>query len=95
MLLATIAPRYVLVGAASEDAWADPISEFQCCFAASQGWRNLGRIGLVAPDRNADVGENFDEGTVCFHMRPGKHYMSRIDWNIYMATIRKKMKLDR
>ena len=95
MLLATIAPRYLLVGAAAEDAWADPISQYQCCFAASQAWKNVGRVGLVSPDRNAEAGENFDEGSICFHMRPGRHIMSRIDWNIYLATIRKKMKLDR
>lgn len=95
MLLATVAPRIVMVGAAAEDAWADPISQFQCCFAASQAWKNLGMPGLICPDRNANEGENFDEGNVCFHLRPGRHFMSRIDWNIYLATIRKKMKLDK
>lgn len=33
-LLASIAPRKVLVGSAAEDIWADPISEFLCCVAA-------------------------------------------------------------
>ena len=27
-LIASIAPRYVLIGSASEDAWCDPVSEF-------------------------------------------------------------------
>lgn len=39
MLLALIAPRHLYVCSASEDEWADPVSEFLCAAAASEVWR--------------------------------------------------------
>lgn len=92
MLLATIAPRVLMVGAAYEDTWADPMSEYLCCAAASVAWEQLGETGFVAPDRLPRLGEHFDEGNICFHYRWGVHFLGRTDWNIYMDTIRKHMK---
>ena len=92
MLLATVAPRVLLVGAACEDTWADPNSEYLCCVAASKAWEQLGEKGFIAPDRLPKLGENFDEGNICYHYRWGVHFLGRIDWNIYMDTIRKHMK---
>lgn len=76
-LVASIAPRKVLIGSASEDLWADPVSEQLCCFAASPAFEK----GFVSPDRKAEIGEEFLEGDIGYHLRKGKHYFSREDWN--------------
>ena len=39
-LVASIAPRKVLIGSAALDKWADPLSEMLCCVAASDAFEN-------------------------------------------------------
>lgn len=90
MLLATVAPRTVLIGSAVEDTWADPDSEYLSCVAASSAWENLGETGFVAPDRLPVPGADFHQGNICYHLRDGLHYFSRRDWLVYMNIIRKK-----
>jgi hypothetical protein len=75
-LLASIAPRYVLVGSASTDTWADPYSEQLCCFAASDAFEN----GFVC-DRQAIEGDEFFDGDIGYHLRKGPHYFGREDWH--------------
>lgn len=76
-LVASIAPRKVLIGSASEDLWADPVSEQLCCFAASPAFEK----GFACPDREAEIGEEFLSGDIGYHLRKGLHYFSREDWN--------------
>ncbi len=76
-LVASIAPQKVLIGSASEDIWADPISEQLCCFAASTAFEE----GFDCPDRSAEIGEEFLSGDIGYHLRKGLHYFSREDWN--------------
>lgn len=76
-LLSCIAPRFVCVGSAAEDAWADPRSQYLCCAAASPAFEN----GLSCPDRFPEPGEKFLEGDIGFHLRNGIHYFSREDWH--------------
>ena len=83
-LLAAIAPRYICVGTADEDDWADNDSQFLCCAAASEMWTKSGRSGFVCPDRFPDAGEAFISGHIGFYTRPGGHYLSRHDWIRYM-----------
>lgn len=75
-LVASIAPRKVLIGSASEDEWADPLSEQLCCFAASAAFEKP----FVCPDRLAEIGETFFEGDIGYHLRKGAHNFSRVDW---------------
>ena len=75
-LVASIAPRKVLIGSASEDAWADPKSEQLCCFAASDAFEN----GFIC-DRQAQEGDEFFDGDLGYHLRKGPHYFGREDWN--------------
>ncbi len=75
-LLASIAPRKVLVGSASEDEWADPISEMLCCVTASPAFVN----GFKCEDRLPEIGDEFFEGDIGYHLRKGLHYYSREDW---------------
>jgi len=92
MLLATVAPRILMVGSAERDIWADPVSEKLCCIAAGAAWENLGKVGFIAPDEEPVIGENDTEGSVCYHHRAGEHYLSRRDWCAYMDAIDKKRK---
>lgn len=90
-LMAACAPRYVFVGSAELDDWADQYSQQLCCVAATPAWELFGKKGYTGPEERAKVGDNFDGGEICFHLRSGKHYFSRIDWNIYIDTAYKKM----
>lgn len=79
-LLASIAPRKVYVSSAQEDQWADPISEYLCCVAASSAWTAQGRQGFVHPERLPQVGDRFAQGDMGYHLRTGTHFLSRYDW---------------
>jgi len=83
-LIAAMAPRKVYVASAKEDDWADPKSEFLACFAASEVYEKLGFKGLVTDDRFPEVGEWLHDGNIGYHIRSGKHYLSREDWNRFM-----------
>lgn len=91
MLLATIAPRTLIVGSAELDEWADPDAEYLGCCEASKAWENLGLKGFIHPDRLPTPGAVFDEGNVCYQIRTDGHYLSRRDWNVYFNIIKKKM----
>ncbi len=75
-LVASVAPRKVLVGSASEDLWADPISEFLCCVAASPAFEK----GFQHENRLPEIGDKFFEGDIGYHLRKGLHYIGREDW---------------
>ncbi len=75
-LAASIAPRRVLIGSASEDAWADPLSEMLCCVAASDAFEN----GFKFENRPPQIDDCFFDGDIGYHMREGLHYFSRQDW---------------
>lgn len=92
MLMAAIAPRVVMVGAAYEDNRSDPVSQQLCCVAASPAWEALGKKGYCSDDRLPRIGDCFDEGNICYHFRRGSHFLSRLDWLVYMDTIEKKKK---
>ncbi len=79
-LLASIAPRYVYVASADEDKWADPVSEMLNCCAVSEEYEKYGKKGFVCEDRLPQIGDEFHEGCVGYHLRSGLHYFSREDW---------------
>ncbi len=89
-LIGSIAPRPVLVGSASEDAWADPCSEMLACMAASSAYEREGVVGFLCQNRFAEVGEAYFEGTVGYHLRAGRHYFSREDWHRLIEFVRLK-----
>ena len=74
-LIAASAPRCVLVGSASLDAWADPISEQLGCLAAAPAFG-----GDFQCDHPAQVGEAFLDGKLGYHLRKGSHVFCRTDW---------------
>ena len=83
-LLACVAPRKVLVGSASKDATADPISEQLSCLAASPAFEN----GFVYTGV-AQVGDAFLEGDIAYHLREGKHAFTRQDWHRLIEFVNK------
>lgn len=83
-LLAALAPRLLIVGSAQEDQWAGPSHEYLGCVSASKAWELLGQTGFIHPDRLPTAGDVLHEGSIGYHLRNGKHFLSREDWNRYM-----------
>ena len=90
-LLALIAPRLLCVGSAVEDKGADPKSEFLTSLHASSAWELLGHKGLITPDKLPEPGDHLAEGNVGYHLRAGRHFMSREDWNHYIKFLKSKL----
>lgn len=87
-LIGAIAPRRVAIGSASEDLWADPVSEYLGAVAASEAWVLFGESGFVHPDRLPEIGDKFSEGKISYHLRAGRHFLSRTDWRVYLDVLR-------
>lgn len=84
-LAACIAPRKLLIGSASEDAWADPVAEMLCCLAASAAFEK----GFVCEDRLPEVDDCYLDGDIGYQLRRGLHYFSRTDWQRLMQFVMK------
>ena len=85
-LLAAIAPRFVLVGSCSMDAWADPLSEQLCCVAASDAWENAGLKGTDFDDV-IEPGDASLNGRIGYFKLNSQHFMSRHGWRRFMEFI--------
>lgn len=85
-LLASIAPRYVMVGSASDDWWADPNSQYLSCVAASDAFEN----GFKYENRYPEINDLFIDGDIAFHLRKGLHYFSREDWLKCISFVKSK-----
>ena len=88
-LLAAIAPGHVYVASAQEDAWADPVSEMLSCVAADGFYQKYGKKGFVHEDRLPEVGDEYHEGNIGYHLRAGLHYLGREDWQKYMHYVKR------
>ena len=90
-LLAACAPGFIYVAGATKDTGMDPKSEFLSCCAASEAYKLLGYRGLVCEDRYPEVEEPLQEGEIGFHIREGKHWFSRYDWQNFMNFFKRHM----
>jgi hypothetical protein len=80
-LIALIAPRPVLLGAARRDAWADPAGAFTALRGAQpayalHGSEGLTQMRLSEPDLGADLAA---------FMRAGRHGVHASDWAMFLA----------
>jgi hypothetical protein len=81
-LIALCAPRPVLLGAAVEDTWANPVGAFEMLRAADKVYRFVGAEGFSAttmPATNTLVDSNLG-----YFIRPGKHSMTKEDWKYFL-----------
>lgn len=90
-LLALIAPRNLYIASASDNMWADPHSQFLACIATNPIYNLYNLSGLVNNDIYPNIGQQFCEGDVGYHLRKGWHYLSRYDWNMFIKYIKKKI----
>ena len=79
-LLASIAPRFVLVGSCDLDTWADTQSQQLCCLAASEQWEKAGLKGLADCEGYLKAGEAQLAGNVGYFVIHSKHFLSRHSW---------------
>lgn len=84
-LIAASAPRFVMVGSAYDDVWADPEMEMLACFGASDAFNE----GFICEDRLPQIDDMFIDGNPGYHLRAGLHYFSRLDWHRLIEFIRK------
>jgi hypothetical protein len=82
-LAALVAPRPLLFSNAVEDTWANPEGQFEVLKAADPVYRFLGVEGLAA-DTMPPVGK-LVKSRLGYFIRPGKHSMTREDWEVFWA----------
>ena len=81
-LCALAAPRPLYVASATEDTWADPEGEWLSARAVAPVYALFGETGIGPAFPPADMPDN--HGTVAYHVRTGKHDITRWDWLQYM-----------
>jgi hypothetical protein len=82
-LLGLIAPRLLYVASATDDAWADPQSEFQSAVLAGRVYALFGRKGLDR-DTVPPPDQPLSGGAIGYHIRAGKHALTLADWRHYL-----------
>jgi hypothetical protein len=81
-LVALVAPRPVLFSNATDDTWANPAGQFQVLQAADPVYRLLGAGGLDA--KTMPQPGTLIDSRLGYFIRPGKHSMTREDWQVFM-----------
>jgi len=89
-LIALCAPRPVLLPNAEEDLWANPSGQFDLLKAAAPVYRLYGS-DAIAPDARAEMNKLIDN-RLGYFIRPGKHAMTRADWEVFLAYADKHLK---
>lgn len=87
-LISLSAPRHVYIGAAKEDLWADPRSQFLGLYLTRPIYALYGLEALPEVSEFPEARSNI-LSHCGYHQRFGTHYLSREDWNIFMDSIDK------
>ena len=88
-LVALCAPRPVLLPNAVEDQWANPAGQFEVLKAAEPVYRLLGAEGCAA-ETMPETGKLVDS-RLGYWIRPGKHAMTKADWDTFIAFADKQL----
>jgi hypothetical protein len=83
MLLALMAPRPLYVASAREDEWADPRGEYLSLCYGSEAWKLYGEKSMSS-DFYPVVDEPVVAGKLGYHIRTGKHDLTRYDWEQFL-----------
>lgn len=78
MLISLVAPRYIIVGGAKEDIWADNVGQHMSCALAVPAWELYSKGSA--------------NRCVNYYEREGSHFFSRTDWIIYMEGFKEIIK---
>jgi hypothetical protein len=81
-LIALCAPRPVLLPNAVEDQWANPAGQFEMLQAAEPVYALYGAEGCAA-ETMPEIGTLVDSA-LGYWIRPGKHSMTRDDWEVFL-----------
>ena len=94
LLVAAIAPRYLLVQGFSSSPWMDPEGEYLACKAASPVWDFLGKSGMPG---NA-YPDDYDTGCIGKYLgyvrRSEAHGLSAYDWHWLLTFASRAFGLD-
>ena len=82
-LIALCAPRPVLLPNAVEDQWANPAGQFDMLKAAEPVYRLYGTEGCAA-ETMPETGKLVDS-KLGYWIRPGKHSMTKADWDVFVS----------
>lgn len=89
-LLALIAPRPLYVASAEGDQWSDPYGEFVSTKETSVAYEFLNLLGLPIKEFPT-LNETDFSGTIAYHIRSGKHDLTKWDWAQFIAFAKKKI----
>ena len=90
-LIALIAPRPVYVAVAADDLWGDPRGSFLAAKAAEPVFALLGAPSKLPAEMPA-VNQPTLDGSIGFHIRPGKHDVTLYDWQQFLAFGDRKLR---
>lgn len=94
MLMALVAPRPLYVASAQQDDWADPYGEYLSLYFAQPAYKLLGyrsKLELEHPAINQPV----SSGQFGYHIRTGRHDVTRYDWERFMDFADQHLKVKR
>jgi len=83
MLLALVAPRGLYISSADRDLWADPKGEFLSLAHSSSVYALWGHPAIPA-DGMPMLDKPFHAGVRGYHIRPGDHDLTAVDWRYFM-----------
>lgn len=91
MLLGLIAPRPLYVASAQQDDWADPYGEYLSLYSAQPAYELLG-YPTSLPVTKPEVNKPVISGRLGYHIRTGRHDVTRYDWERFMDFADQKVK---
>lgn len=90
-LMATIAPRALYVGYASDDLWSDPKGQYLALYHSLPAYQLYDK-NIRLPEAMPTINAPALSGKVGYHVSDGEHNLLRKDWNFYMDFADKVLK---